>query len=191
MADPVDIAALVPAVKRALGTVGQASLSDDDVYALTADALADVMLYTGSIFGATMLVTDRDGTTGAPTKYATDRELTLTETAVIRAQAALNRLFVVLRDEKISETIQDESQTWEWARSAQLLRDQLKLLVDERDKALDAMERHGAPLDAYESFIHTQDRWVSHRIEPWLDPGNADANGPFYFDLREPPIFVQ
>lgn len=176
-----DIAAIVPAVQRALGLVGQADLSPEDVYALTADAMADVALYTGSVFGAILSVTARDEN-GVPTAYGTDRELTLTQTAVIRAQAALNRLFVVLRDEKISETIQDEAQTWEWAKSAQLLRDQLKMLVDERDKALEAMERHNAPLDTYESFIHTQDRWVSYRIEPWVSDANVDANGPFYFD---------
>lgn len=184
MADPVDIEELVPAVKRALGTVGLSGVLDPDVYALTADALADVMLYTGSVFGTKLLVTDRDPDTNAPTKYATERELTLTETAVIRAQAALNRLFVVLRDEKISESISDESQTYDWAKSAQLLRDQLKLLVDERNKAIDALMSQGAALDSYESFVHVQDRWVSRRIEPWVDGSGSDANTPFFFDQR-------
>lgn len=178
MADPVDIEVLVPAVKRALGTVGLGSLTDADVYDLTADALADVMLYTGSVFGTKLVVLTRTAE-GVPETYGTERELTLTETAVIRAQAALNRLFVVLRDEKISERLADESQVWEWARSAQLLRDQLKLLVDERNKALDAMMAQGAALDAYESFVASQDSYVSQRIEPYLDRwGGGDVGVP-------------
>jgi hypothetical protein len=174
----VDIAVLVPAVKRALGAVGLGTLSDDAVYGLTADALADVMLYTGSVFGTTLEVLTRDAN-GVPETYGTGRELTLPETAMIRAQAALNRLFVVLRDEKISERIADESQAWEWAKSAQLLRDQLKLLVDERDKALNALMAQGAALDAYESFVATQDSYVSQRIEPYLARwGSGDVGFP-------------
>lgn len=184
MADPVDIEVLVPAVKRALGTVGLVDLTDADVYALTADALADVMLYTGSVFGTTLEVLTRDSN-GVPETYGTGRELTLTETAVIRAQAALNRLFVVLRDEKISERIADESQEWEWARSAQLLRDQLKLLVDERDKALDALMAQGAALDSYESFLAAQDSYVSQRIEPYLDRWGAGDVGFPGFPIRD------
>jgi hypothetical protein len=182
VADPVDIEALVPAVTRALGTVGITGLTDPEIYGLTADALADVSLYTGSVFGTTLEVTERDPDTNAPTKYATGRELTLQETAVIRAQAALNRLFVVLRDEKISERLADEAQEWEWARSAQLLRDQLNLLIAERDRALEALMAQGAALDSYDSFIHVQDRWVSCRIEPWVENPSADANTPFYAD---------
>lgn len=169
MADPVDIEVLVPAVKRALGTVGIGDLTDGDVYALTADSIADVLLYTGSVFGTTLVVLTRDGS-GVPETYGTGRELTLEETAVIRAQAALSRLFVILRDEKISETIADEAQRYEWAKSAQLLRDQLKLLVDERDKALEALARRGAALDSYESYVAATDLYVSQRIEPWLHP---------------------
>jgi hypothetical protein len=176
VADPVDIEVLVPAVTRALGTVGASALTAGEIYALTADALADVMLYTGSVFGTTLEVIERDGN-NVPTKYGTGRELTLPETAMIRAQAALNRLFVVLRDEKVSERIADESQAWEWAKSAQLLRDQLKLLVDERNKALEALERQGAALDAYESFVAAQDSYVSQRIEPYLDRWGAGDVG--------------
>jgi hypothetical protein len=176
VADPVDIAALVPAVTRALEALGQ-TVEPPQAYDITADALASVLLYTGSVFGAKLLVTERDGDSQAPTKYATDRLLTPEETSVIRAQAAMERLGVSLGNIKTSERIADESQEWEINRSAQAIRDQLKLLIDERDRALEALERRGAALDSYESYIEATDRYISVRVEPWLYGLNGAVGG--------------
>jgi len=180
----VDIDAIVPAVERALTAIGLTGLDPADVYALTADALADVLLYTGSVFGAKLIVTERDSTTQAPTKYATDRLLTPEEESVIRSQAALNRMFIVLSTSSISERIADEAQSWEVTRSAQVIRDQLKLLVDERNRALEALERQGAALDSYESYIATTDAYVSARVEPWINGGAFALGGGLERDYR-------
>ena len=102
-----DIRILVPRVRRALGPAA-ADLSDDAVKDAVADAIADVLLYTGTIFGKTLTVTDRDEATGAPSEYETSEELSLAESSVIAAQAALNHFFHIMQAQKISERISDE-----------------------------------------------------------------------------------
>ena len=69
---------------------------------------------------------------------------------------------------KVSERIADEAQSWEYSLSANLLVQQLKLLISERDKALAVLEAEGAPLDAYESFLAVRDAHVSQMVEPWV-----------------------
>ena len=64
MADPVDIRVMVPRVRRALEGAGAPQvLTDDAIKDLTADAIAEVILYTGGVFGHELVVTDRDDTT--------------------------------------------------------------------------------------------------------------------------------
>jgi len=144
MADPVDIRVMVPRVRRALEGAGAPEvLSEDAVNDLTADAIAEVILYTGGVFGKQLLVTGDDQ--GVPDEYATNEALTLREQAVIATQAALNYFFQKFSAMKTTERIADEAQTWEYTLSANLLNEQLKLLIGERDRALEAMERDGAP----------------------------------------------
>ena len=64
MADPVDIRVMVPRVRRALEGAGAPPvLTDDAIKDLTADAIAEVILYTGGVFGHELVVTDRDDAT--------------------------------------------------------------------------------------------------------------------------------
>ena len=169
MADPVDIRVMVPRVGRALEGAGAPPvLTGDAIKDLTADAIAEVILYTGGVFGHELVVTDRDDATNAPTEYATDPELTLSEQSVIATQAALNYFFHEFSGMKVSERIADEAQSWEYSLSANLLVQQLKLLISERDKALAILEAEGAPLDAYESFLAVRDAHVSQMVEPWV-----------------------
>lgn len=168
-----DIRALVPRVRRALGTAG-ASMSDDAVRDATADALADVLLYVGSIFGKTLLVTEKDEATGAPLEYATSDELTLPEASVIAAQAALNHFFHAMSAQKISERMSDEGRTWEWSQSAQLLTEQFRLLVRQRDDAVGLLQQLGVISDAYVSFLAVRDVETARLVEPWsLDGGGG------------------
>jgi len=154
-------------VRRALEGAGAPEvLSEDAVNDLTADAIAEVILYTGGVFGKQLLVTGDDQ--GVPDEYATNEALTLREQAVIATQAALNYFFQKFSAMKTTERIADEAQTWEYTLSANLLNEQLKLLIGERDRALEAMERDGAPLDAYESFLAVRDCHVSQMVEPWV-----------------------
>ena len=131
-------------MRRALEGAGAPEvLSEDAVNDLTADAIAEVILYTGGVFGKQLLVTGDDQ--GVPDEYATNEALTLREQAVIATQAALNYFFQKFSAMKTTERIADEAQTWEYTLSANLLNEQLKLLIGERDRALEAMERDGAP----------------------------------------------
>jgi hypothetical protein len=168
--DPSDVRVLVPRVRRAVeGAGAPAVLTDDALKDVTADALAEVILYTGSVFGKQLLVTATDSATGAPTEYATSEPLTLGEAAVVSTQAALDYFFHRFANLKVSERIADEAQTWEYALSPTLLRDELAHLISERDKALQALEgAGGAIFEVYESFLAVRDARVSQLIEPWV-----------------------
>jgi hypothetical protein len=180
------VADLVPRVRRAVEgprTLAEGDpdrLTDEQAKYLVADTIASILLYTGGkagLFGKTLIVTATDG--GVPTDYAVDPELSLEEQTVLATQAALDYFFHEWKTRKISETISDEAQTYEYQLSAQLTRDQLRSLRDERDRALEALEgRHR--LDDYVSFIAERDMLTSREIEPWLwgaqaSPGGYDA----------------
>ena len=166
MAEPTDIRVLVPRVRRALD-VSPDHLSDDDAKDLVADAIADIILYSGGLFGKDLIVTDRDAA-GAPSEYETSDELTLPEGSLISTQAALNWFFHRFNEASVSEKIGDEAVTWERQRSATLLRDQFKLLVDQRDAAIAELKADGAALDGFESFLAVRDPYTARLIEPWF-----------------------
>lgn len=163
-----DVRVVVPRVRRALENAGApSSLSDDDIKDRVADAIADVILYTGSAFGKELVVKDTDED-GVPTEYETSDALSLPEQSVIAAQAALNYFFHGFSNLKVQERIADEGQEWEYTLSANLIRDALKALIDQRDKALEALGRAGMALERYESFIAVRDAHVAAYIEPWV-----------------------
>lgn len=180
MADPVDIRTMVPRVRRAIEGVGSTpTLSDGNVKDLVADALADVVLYSGGLFGAELLVTADEN--GIPTEYATSEALTLPQQGVVAIQAALNFFFFRFVDAKTSERIADEAQSWEWTKSANLVRDQLKYLIEQRDKALEQVADEGAPLDAYESFLAVRDESIAAWIEPWAAGSGGSGQEDYRF----------
>lgn len=152
-----DIRVMVPRVRRAL-RVGPETLSDEQVKDLIADALGALILYSGSAFGRTLTATEVDPDSGEPTEYEIDPDLPLPEQTAVGAQAALDYFFHEFSGTKTMERISDEAQTWEWQTSAQMLRDRMKLLVDERDRALDAISSQGAALDSYVSYLHVHTR---------------------------------
>lgn len=171
-----DIRVLVPRVRRALD-VDTATLSDDQIKDLVADALGALILYSGSVFGRTLSITDYDdGDPAIPAEYAIDPDLTLPEQTAVASQAALDYFFHRFSGLKIMERIGDEAQTWEYQRSAQLLREQFKQLIEARDKALEAIARSGAPLAGYTSFLAVRDPYVSAMIEPWVT-GSLGGDG--------------
>jgi hypothetical protein len=172
---PEDIRVLVPRVRRAVEGVGQPeALSDDNVKDLVADAIADVILFTGGVFGKELLVTARDSTNNAPTEYATSEPLTLPEGSVIAAQAALTAVWETVRELKVQETIRDEGQEWSYQLSRTLVKDRIAMLQAQRDKAL-AQLASTVPV-AFVSFLHERDRLASTMLEPFYigleDPAN-------------------
>ena len=169
---------MVPRVRRAVEGVGvPAVLTDDQVKDLTADAIAAVILYTGSAFGKDLVVTDY-AAGNVPDEYATSDALTLPEQTVVAVQAALDFFFVQFAATKVSETIADEAQTWTYQLSSTVIRDRLAQLRAERDRALDAlMEGDPAGFEAYSSFIAVRDQQVSMRVEPWVDAMQSGIGG--------------
>lgn len=169
-----DVRLLVPRVRRALeGPVPLPSgaLSDDQVVAVTADAIADVILLTAGAWNHTLEVTDTDVDTGFPDEWAISPELSLQEESVIAAQAAITYFFHRFRSEKISERIAQEGREWEWQKSANVLRDWIKLLQDQRDAALTALMRVHPALARYASILAVRDRAGAAMLEPWTVNG--------------------
>lgn len=173
-----DIRMLIGRVRRAVEGVGTAAvLTDDEVKDLIADAMADIILYSGNgVFGKELVVTAR-GVNNEPIEYATSDALTLAEQSVVAAQAALTHFFYTFVNLKVSERISDEGQTWEYSLSATLLRDQLKYLIDNRDRALEQVAPIG--LDGYESFLAVRDAYTSRLVEPWVQ-ASIGAGGQDY-----------
>lgn len=171
--DPHDVRVMVPRVRRAIEGAGQPeTLTDDAIKDIVADALADLILYTGGVFGKELEVTERDDN-GIPTEYQTSDVLTLPEQSAVAAQAALDFFFFRFAGMKTSETIQDEAQTWTVEYSPQLLTAQLKMLQDTRDKALQAISDAGIGLDSYTSYLAVRDVTTSRLVEGYYHFGGA------------------
>jgi hypothetical protein len=155
--DPTDVRSLVPRVRRALDSAGNTTvLTDDEVVALTADAIAAVIFYTGGqslAFGYQLIVTERDEVYLAPIAWKTDTELTPEAQTVVAAQAALDRLFTRLSEIKVSETLRDEGQEWSYQLSASMLTKQIDVLVKMRDDALARVAAQNAMYDRYVTYL--------------------------------------
>lgn len=168
-----DVADLIPRVRRAVeGPVPLPSgaLTDAQVLAITADAIADVILLTGGAWEHTLSVTDRDDA-NVPIAWAVDPGLSLEEESMIAAQAALTYYFHIFKETKVSERIRNEGQEWEYAMSATLLRDQMAALREQRDMALAAIIRKTPALARYASFLQVRDRAAAAYLEPWVEGG--------------------
>lgn len=176
-----DVRTLVPRVRRAIeGPVPLLTgdpdyLTDDQVAALVADTVADVILLTEGQWGHQLIVVDRDESSGAATEWGIDPELEPEEESIVAAQAALSRHFHIAMNLKTSERIQNEGQEWEYARSAQLLKEQFALLKDMRDRALAAVMKKHPVLARYASILAVRDRVGAAYIEPWVDGGLLDV----------------
>lgn len=185
--DLKDTRVLIPKTRRALlGPQGSGfidtDLSDDETNAIIADAIGNVILHGGSLFGHELQVVARDAAYLAPVAWQTDSELTEAEQALIVTQAALDYFYTnVASVAKTSERIQNEGQEWEWSISAQAVSERLKQLRADRDAALAALGK-GAVSEDWVSFIQARDSYVSALIEPWVDGNNIgglqlDARG--------------
>lgn len=197
VSDMRDVRVLVPRVRRAIDGPTATSplaiattLSDDEVTALVADAIADIILYTGSAFGHTLEVSARDPYYKAPTAWLVNPEFSEAEGSVVVAQAALTFYFHKFQDMKVQEEISDEGQTWSWEISASLVRDQMKMLQDARDRALEVVkEQSNLNLDTYVSFLHIRDSVSSFYIEPWIEDNGGIGGQQGNFLLGYDPRF--
>lgn len=181
--DLTDLMVLVPKTRRYIeGPYGppenQPPLQDTDIYNLAADACADIILMSGNLFGHTLNVTGRDGTTGAPTSWATSEVLDEWESSVITAQAALNYFFFLFRTLKVSQSIKNEGTEWQYTLSANVIRGYLQELQSRRDMALAGLQKHHPVLDRYASNIRVRDQATVAILEWWdtVSPG-VDGSG--------------
>lgn len=176
--DVRDLRVLIPETRRAIdgptatsSAAVSASLQDDEVLGLIADATAEVILMTGgsTTFGYQLVVVDRDPFYLAPIAWMTDTPRDPNADVVIRAQAAINFFFQKVQNLKMSEEISDEGQTWSYSFSAQLVRDQMRFLIDTRDRALGMLAAINAPLDTWISLVAERDRMAAVYLEPYVE----------------------
>lgn len=181
--DLTDLMVLVPWTRRACegpfgAPGGLPTLGDDQLYAMIADACAEMILFTGSLFGHQLIVAARDPRGGFPTKWKTEVALDQWEGALLITQAALNYYFHVFRDMKTSQAIRNEGTEWEYTLSANVLRDYLATLKEQRDMAIAGLQKHHPILDKFASNIRVRDQATVAVLEWWAhDSGTGGGLG--------------
>ncbi len=170
--DLTDLMILVPRARRNMeGPFGppenRPPLDDSVIYNMVADACAEIILDTGTLFGHTLIVKTRDPTAGYPTAWQTDVMLDEWETMVIVIQAALNYFFFVFRDLKTSQAIKNEGTEWQYTLSVNVIRDYLADLQNRRDMALAGLLKHHPVLDRFASIIRVRDQATVAILEWW------------------------
>jgi hypothetical protein len=183
-----DTRVLIPRLRRALdgptalsSASPSATLSDEQLNAIAADAIGSMIFYSQSVFGATLEVAARDPIYMAPVAWRTDPALDEPRITAVVSQAALDYFFARLSSTaagKTVETLKDEATEWSWEISPQAVVERLRQLRADRDKALEVLLEAGWESDAsWSSFIATRDRWTSVLIEPWVEgPGIGGLN---------------
>lgn len=171
-----DTRVLIPRVRRALdgphasgSAAASNTLSDDEVNALVADAIADLILYSGgsSVFGHSLEVVERDPYYMAPTAWRTDTALDEWEGSIVVAQAALGYFIQQVKVLKTSERIADEGQEWEYTIAASVLTEQIRALQKARDEAIEVLQSQNVVTDDYINFLAVRDQATAALIEPW------------------------
>lgn len=181
--DPRDTRTLIPRLRRAIeGPTGDGSiLSDPQVNAIGADAIASVIFYSGSLLGSELEVSERDTQYMSPIAWVTSPALTDVQATAIVSQAALDYWFTQLSSisgGKTAQEIADESTKWSWEISPQSIVERLRQLRADRDAALEALLKQGEALDSdYISYISVRDNWTSRLIEPWVENGSTAQGG--------------
>lgn len=171
-----DVRELVPRVRRAIeGPVPLTSgaLSDEQVEALAADCIADIILLTEGLWGHTLTVGEVDPDTGYPLHWLVDPELSLPEQSLVAAQAAVQFFIYTVKDGKTSERIKNESREWEWQKSPTLLKDWFAELVKARDAALQTVIDTDTIMARYASILAAREPLIAALIEPWAPAGGG------------------
>lgn len=198
--DVRDLRVLIPPCRRAIdgpmatasGSVA-ATLGDQEVLALVADATADLILFThgNDAFGYQLLATERDPHYMAPVAWATDHERVPAADAAILSQAALNHYFWLIKAMKVSETLKNEAVEWQYNLSAQVVAAWIQYLITNRDKAISALQVINVPMDTYISLVAERDRMAAAWLEPWVAEIGAPVpyaggggSGPLEYDYR-------
>lgn len=169
---PVDLRVLVPRVRRYCEGPygpprGRSPLGETQLYEMSADACADIILYTGSLFGHKLVVTQRDARAGFPVGWATERVLEEWEAALITTQAALNYWFFVFRDLRVSQAVRNEGTEVTYSLSVNIIRDYIATLRAARDAAITGLRAHHPVMDRFTSNIRVRDQATVAILEWW------------------------
>lgn len=164
-----DTRVLIPRVRRGVEGAGVTAkaLEDEAVNGLIADAVANIILFTGGLFGHQLNVLERDTTYLAPTAWQVDPALSEAEGSLIVIQCQLDYLYQDLKSTKIQETIRDESSEWTYSLSATALGEILKALRKQREEALEQIAGANGALDAWVNTLMVRDAWTDSLIEPY------------------------
>jgi hypothetical protein len=173
-----DVRVLIPRARRALDgpeATGSASVSaklgDDQLTAVIADAIADVIFYSSGAFGRKLEVVERDPNYLAPVAWRTSEALSEDEASVIIAQAGLNYFFNALSTMKTGETLKEADREWTWNISASALAERVKELRAQRDKAIDLLTSQNVIAEAWINTLAERDAVTDFLIEPWAYEG--------------------
>jgi hypothetical protein len=182
--DLTDLRVLVPKARRACegpygAPEGKPSLSNEQLTQMVADACAEIILFSGSLFGHQLEVKERDPLVGFPTGWKTNEMLTEWETALIVTQTALDYYFHLFRDMKTSQSIKNEGTEFSYTLSANVIRDYVTSLREARELALKGLREHRPVLDQYASNIRVRDQATVALIEWWdsVSPGLGGGVG--------------
>lgn len=170
-----DTRVLIPRVRRGLEGAGvdakNQALEDDAINAVIADAVANVILFTGGLFGHELQVLTRDSTYMAPDAWLVDPQLSEAEGGLIVIQAQLDFLFNDLKSTKVQETIRDEATEWTYQLSANALNELVKSLRQQREAVLEKIVAANGTLDAWINTLYERDAWTDSIIEPYANAG--------------------
>jgi hypothetical protein len=180
--DLTDLRVLVPRARRKVeGPWGNSNnrppLSDTQVYEMVADACADLVMLSGSFFHQTLEVKARDPLGGFPTEWKTSTAMEEYEVSIVCAQLALNYYYFLFRNMKISESIKNEGTEWAYALSANVIKNYLESLKDERDKAIAGLRLNIPVLDRFASTILVRDRATVAVLEWWRGEYDTVSGG--------------
>jgi hypothetical protein len=187
-----DVRVLIPRARRALDgpeATGSASvsakLSDDQLTAVIADAIADVIFYSSGAFGRKLEVVERDPNYLAPIAWRTSEALSEDEASVIIAQAGLNYFFNALSTMKTGETLKEADREWTWNISASALAERVKELRAQRDKAIELLTSQNVIAEVWVNTLAERDAVTDFLIEPYIYQGGTLPLGGLEFD---PPL---
>jgi hypothetical protein len=182
--DLTDLIVLVPKARRYCeGPYGSPEnrppLEESQLYAMVADGCADIIMASGSLFGHSLIVKERDARIGFPTKWQTDVLLDEWEGSVIITQTALNYFFFCFRELKTSQAIKNEGTEWQYTLSVNIIRDYINTLKSQRDLALEGLMKHHPVLDRFASNIRVRDQATVAILEWWdnVSPGLSGGVG--------------
>lgn len=176
-----DTRVLIPRVRRGIEGAGVAtkSLEDEAINGLIADAVANIILFTGALFGHHLNVLARDEIYMAPVAWQVDPEMSEAEGSLIVIQCQLDYFYQDLKTTKIQETIKDEASEWSYALSANALTAVLEGLRKQREEAIDRINYSSPSLDAWVNTLAIRDQWTDAIIERYTI--NAGLGGQEFF----------